>query len=411
MAVNQTTLAAYQHYTKRLYIDRDGATENSANHVHPLWQMIDHSYEDTWEGDGNAGWSVAWGRNQAVGADFTTVQGNIDNNKGDRFNFSARRFCYGFARITGEAIKATRSKVGSIEQAVKDTMDETVQTMKDRLALFLYGNGSGVIGQRSGALSGNIMTLVNPDDAKNFQKGQWIQSSGTLTGGAVRSGQAQVLKVNYGRVTSTVEFVDASLIVGFLASDFLYNASDYDAVPRGLEAWIPTSDPGASDSFLGVNRSSDNLRLAGHRLDGSGYGSLKEVAQDLGMLIGRIGAGRGQKAGFLNPIRWLDLEKDLGTKATRDPSDKATFGYDFISQQSSCGPIRWYSDPDCPTNRMYILEPKDIFDLTLGRAPHINDDDGQVLVRVSNADAVEARWRFMGDNGVRKPVKHGVAII
>lgn len=408
MTVAASDLTAYAHFTKRLYIDKNGS-ENVANHAHPLWDMVDHSTEDTWEGDGNAGWSVAWGRNQAVGASYATVVDNIDNNKGDRFNFSSRRFCYGFARYTGEVIKATRSTVGSIEKAVKDTNAQTIQTIKDRLALWLFGDGSGVIGRRS-SLNTNTITLATADDAKNFQKGQWIQFSATQTGGSIKAGQTQVVRVLYGRTTSTIEVSDISLISGHANDDYIYNASDYDAVPRGLAAWIPSSDP-TSTTFLGVDRSTDNLRLAGHRLDATGYGSVKEAAQDLATGMGRLAASRGEKAGILHPTKWGELEKQLETKATRDPSNKATFGYRYIEHTSVCGDIRWYPDPDCPYARMYITDPSDIFVLSLGRTPHVMDEDGLTLRKVSGADTWQTEWRFMGDFGVRNPVKHGVATL
>lgn len=405
MAVNATTVAASAHLTKRLYMEGQ-RVKNVANHMHPLYDMVDD--QDDWEGDGNFGWTVEWGRNQAVGANFGVVQGNIDNNKGDRFNFTARRFLYGLAQLDGEVMRATKSDLGAIERVTTRAMDQTVLTMKDRLAMLLYGNGSGKIGQRLSAAA-NVLTLTNPDDAKNFQKGQYIQSSATLTGGAARTGQCQVVRVTYGLTTSTVEVDNVANITSFADADFLYNSSDYDAVPRGLESWLPTSDPLTSDSYLGVNRSSDNLRLAGHRLDGTGYGTLKEVSQDLAMLVGRI--AKGDKAGMLNPIKWEQLSKDLGTKAVRDPSDKATFGYSFIVQSSSCGEIKWYPDVDCPTNRMYILNPKGIFLKHLGKVPHVCDEDGLILRAATNADAYQARWRFMGDVGFMYPGEHGVAQI
>ena len=37
----------------------------------------------------------------------------------------------------------------------------------------------------------------------------------------------------------------------------------------GLGAWLPSSAPGSTDSFFGVNRSSDATRLGGIRFDGS----------------------------------------------------------------------------------------------------------------------------------------------
>jgi hypothetical protein len=307
---------------------------------------------------------------------------------------------------------ATRNDRGAIEKATKDHVTQTVQTMKDRLALYLYLDGSGVLGQRSGALSGNIMTLVNADDAKNFQQGQWVQASDTLTGTTVRDGAARVKKVTWGRTTSTVEFYDASLITSFTASDYLFNSSDKGAIPTGLEGWNPITDPSSGEDFFGVDRSDDNLRLAGHRLVGTGYGTYKEVAQDLAIQMSRVGSSRGgDKAGFINPLNWGALEKDLGTKATRSESGKATFGYQSIIQQSAIGEIEWFADPDCPTNRMRICEPKDIFVLSLGRVPHVMDEDGNIFRKVSGADAFQCNWRAWVQFGVRNPVRHGVASI
>lgn len=408
MAITPTTVAAAAYLTKRLYMDGQRVV-NIANHMHPLYDMVSsNTGGKEWTGDGYFGWSVVYGRNQAVSTDFATAQGNIDNNKGQRFAFTSRRFLYGLARLDGEVMQATEGDAGAIEEATTSAMDQTVQTMKDRLAAYLYGDGSGSIGARLSAAA-NVLTLSNPDDAKNFQEGQYIAASATKTGGALRAGQCQVLRVTYGLTASTVEVDNVANITGFANADFLYNAKDYDTVPRGLEAWIPASDPASGATFLGVDRSKDNLRLAGHRIDGTTFGTLKEVAQQLAMLIGRI--QRGDKSGFLNPIKWEALAADLGTKATRNESDKATFGYDFIEQASSCGRIRWYSDVDCPTNRMYILEPKTFFLKRLGKVPHISSEDGLILRAVPDKDAFEARWRVMADYGCTNPGANGMAQI
>lgn len=408
MSINPTTVAASAHLTKRLYMEGQ-RVENVANHMHPAFDMIKGNDGDgEWEGDGYFGWTVEYGRNQAVSPDFATAQNNIDNNKGDRFAFTSRRFLYGLARLDGEVMRATKSDVGAIERVTTRAMDQTVLTMKDRLAAAFFGDGSGNIGARL-SVAGNVITLSNPDDAKNFQRGQYIQAALAKTGGVLRVGQCQVTQVTYGLVTSKVTVDNVANITGFADGDFLYNAAAYDNVPRGLEAWIPPVDPTSGSLFLNVDRANDNLRLAGHRLDATSYGTLKEAAQDLAMLIGRI--CKGDKQGFLNPIKWTQLEKDLGTKSMRDPSDKATFGYNYITQSSVCGEIRWYPDVDCPTNRMWITETKTFFMKRLGKVPHIIDEDGLILVRVPDKDAFEARWRFMGDYGCTYPGANGVAQI
>src|SRR5262249_59624450 len=95
MAVSGTTVSASAHLVKRMYMDGQ-RVENVANHMHPLFDMIQgNTGGDEWTGDGYFGWTVEWGRNQAGSAAFATAQGNIDNNKGDRFAFTARRFYYG----------------------------------------------------------------------------------------------------------------------------------------------------------------------------------------------------------------------------------------------------------------------------------------------------------------------------
>src|SRR5262249_5068260 len=156
--------------------------------------------------------------------------------------------------LSGEVMAACKSP-GAIADATTRSMDQTVLMMKDRLAAFLYSDGGGSIGRRA-SISTNVITLTNADDAKNFQKGQYIRASTARTGGSVKGGTpCQVVRVTYGLTTSTVEVDNAANISGFADNDYLFNDGDYDAVPRGLEGWLPASDPSSSDSFLGVNRS------------------------------------------------------------------------------------------------------------------------------------------------------------
>lgn len=411
MSVSQTTVDTVSALVRRMY--RDGQRiKNVGSHQHVLMEKV--KVEDDWTGDGNYSWSVETGTNQAVGTSLSVVMSNIDNDKFGRFSFTSPAEIYGAAKIQGKALKMVRGKglaVADIGKLVTKVHDNTIKTMKNRMALQIYGSGTGRIGRRA-SISSNTITLETLDDAKNFQEGQWLVFDDADGGGSVKAGQCQVENVNFEEGKITVDNIAA--ITGHADNDYIFNAAnDYDACPKGLEAWFPTTAPAVGGAtFLGVDRSRDTIRYAGHRYDGSG-GSIREAVGRLAVNMSRLQGNMGERQGFMNPIRWEDLKNDLGAQEVRDPGGEGAFGYDAIVQSSPLGKIRWYPDPDCPADRGYILDVDTLFIKAAGKLPEVYADDGQEAVRdlATPSDAVITWYRGFWQFGCLSPERNGVVLL
>ncbi len=408
MAVNATTVTTAAALVRRLY--RDGQRiENIGNHQHPLKEKI--KVEDDWKGDGNYSWTVETGRNQAVGASLSVVMSNIDNDKSHRFTFTTPVEMYGAAKIAGKALAMVSGKglaVADFGRLVTRVNDNTIKTMKDRMAQQIYGSGSGSIGRRA-SISSDTITLHNIDDAKNFQEGQYIVFDDADGGGTVKAGQCMVENVDYDAGKITVD--DITNITGPANDDYIFNAAlDYDGVIKGLAAWFPFTAPAVGgSSFYGVDRSKDVIRLSGHRVDGSSA-TIKEAAEELAIKMSRLNGSKGERQGFLNPVQWNNLQKDLESKVERDPGGEGRFGFKFLVQSSALGDIQWYADPDCPTDRGYILDVDTLFTKSVGKLPHVYADDGQEAVRdlATPSDAIITWYRAWWALGCLDPSRNGV---
>src|SRR5215471_5894347 len=172
--------------------------------------------------------------------------------------------------LPGAQAGVNQNKGGAFLELLELEVNGTIAEHGRRLSNDLYGKGSGSLGKISsvtGATNGTI-TLVNPDDVKNFAVQQSIGANPTETGssGTARVGTATI--TNRNEDAGTITF--SGTITGIQAGDFLYNANatatDYDFGFMGLAAWIPLTAPSAT-LFMNVDRTADVNALAGWRLN------------------------------------------------------------------------------------------------------------------------------------------------
>jgi hypothetical protein len=177
---------------------------------------------------------------------------------------------------------------------------------------------------------------------------------------------------------------------------------DNNAKISGLLAWLPTSAPGNTDSFYGVTRSADSVRLAGVRYDGSAQ-SIEEAAIDASALTAREG-GKSE-IGITNYTSYSALEKALGAKVQYvEFKGPAEIAFQGIRINGSKGPIRIFADRNCPGVRMFLLQMNTWELESLGEAPQIlKYGDGLEMLRVSNADAGEVRVGYYANLGCNGP--------
>jgi len=285
---------------------------------------------------------------------------------------------YGLAAIQNEVLEASVGNANAFMQAAASEIDGILRALTQDLAGDLYGNGTGVRGTSSGA------SVPSPADPANWQVVTLDASTDLNTAGAV--------------------VPDASLL--FQRGDEPGTATERKKI-TGLEGWLPSTPPGAGDSFFLVDRSTDPTRLAGIRYDGTGE-TIEEAMIGAGALLFREG-GRPDVI-FMNPLSYSELIKSLGSKVVYDlmrSSDVADVFFEAVREavriHLPSGSAMVVADPNCPYGRAYMLQ-MDTWKLySLGMAPKILMTDGLRFLRENNADAVEVRAGYYAQMGCTAP--------
>ena len=384
MALNMTTFAAAlkQHYT-------DEKIENMVYKDNPFLAMIS-KYEDF--GGENLKLPVKYGIPMGRSATFADAVANKTASQLKAFLLT-RKSDYAIASIANETIEASKGNANAFIEAATFEIDGAIEAATRSLAVSLYGDGSGSIGV-VGALatttaSNDTVTLATIQDITNFEVGMQL-NFGTATTNK---------KIDSINRDTGVFILDAAS--GATTTEAIYVDGDKDAMLTGLGGWLPSTAPASTDSFFGVNRSSDSTRLGGIRFDGSSL-PLEEALIGAAARVAREG-GKPDVC-FINYNNFGDLEKALGSKVSYvDVKVNPEIGFRGILIHGPRGPIKVVPDQNCPNGVAYLLQ-MDVWKLySLGKAPKILDSDGLKFLRESTADAVEARIGYYAQLGCRAP--------
>lgn len=332
-------------------------------------------------------------------ASFANAQTNVDEFDIDDFVLT-RVSDYAVAHIDNETIEASKGKNDAFMEAVTTSIDEALHSLTRSLAISLYRNGSGSLGRVSNSGPTTTITLTNIEDIVNFYRGQTLVLSTADGGGSLKTGTTKVTKVNRDTGVITVATDVSTFTAAGAQNDYIFVQGDYDAKLKGLDAWVPSSAPGAT-LFFGVDRSVDTTRLGGVRYDGSAQ-PIEEALIDACKRVGREG-GSPDKC-FMNFDHWADLEKSLqGRVQYVDLSVDGMLGFRGIQINGPKGPIDVVPDVNCPPGAAYLLQ-MDVWKFYgLGKTPRIWDDDGNLYLRRTNADGIEIRALYRGQLGCRAP--------
>ena len=389
MALNMTTFAAAlkQHYTNE-------RIENMVYKDNPFLAMV-AKYEDF--GGENLKLPIKYGIPQGRSATFSDAQANKTNTQLKAFLLT-RQADYSLASIANETIEASKGNANAFMEAATVEIDGAIESATRSLAIACFGDGSGAIGQVLATTSSvATFTLKQIDDVTNFEVGMQLKLNATKTGSSGTLSTA----VTVDGINRDTGVITLSASASLTANHFIYQEGDYDAKIKGLNAWVPSTAPASTDSFFGVNRSSDATRLGGIRFDGSSL-PIEEA------LIG--GASRVAREGgkpdvcFMNYSNFADLEKALGSKVSYvDVNASPEIGFRGILIHGPRGPIKVIPDQNCPKDVAFMLQ-MDVWKLySLGKAPKILDSDGLKFLRDSSADSVEVRVGYYAQVGCRGP--------
>lgn len=320
-----------------------------------------------------------------------------------------RNAYYVTASITGEAIRAAKGDTGALIEGLTREVDNAYYSIVRQISAALFRNGGGAIGQiSSGSTVGSAtITLANVADIVNFEVGMKLSASvDDGTGGAgLRSAGAVVTITGIDRDLGTLTASGnwSAGIAAVAAGDYLFrnsnagsSTSDYNAVLKGVPAWVPATAPGGSDSFFGLNRSSDATRLAGIRYNGNG-GPIEETLIEA---AARAVRESGQPTHvWMNPLDCSNLVKALGSKVLYDRSkslDDPDFAFSSIKLIGPAGDLEVVRDLNVPKGTAFMTQTDVWFLESAGDMPSILDDDGLTIVRSATSDDYEVRIGYYG---------------
>lgn len=325
---------------------------------------------------------VHFGNPQGASADFTTAKANKTASKLKDFTIT-RVKDYSLASIDNETMEASEGNSNAFMEAVGFEIDGAIHTAARRLAIAVYGSGTGKIGKiATGGIASLVITLDQAEDITNFEVNQKLNFSTADGGGTVKATEPLVTAVdrNNGKIT-------VSDVTGLAAADFIFVDGDYDAKLKGLQAWMPATV--TSTAFFGMDRSVDASRLGGIQIDGSN----KPIEEALIEAASRIAREGGKPTHvFMSYAKYSDLEKSLGSKVQYvDVKASPDVGFRGVVLNGPRGPMKIIPDQNCPAGKAFMLQ-LDTWKLySLKKAPHILNLEGLKTLRENDADSIELR--------------------
>lgn len=339
---------------------------------------------------------------------FAQAQSNQSSNVYQEFLVTPVKD-YSLATLDHQTLLSAKSDAQAFINTAKAQVDGAMRSIKNSLGSAFFRAGTGSIGG-IGSISGGVITLSNAADVVQFELNMTLQAAAT-DGGTPRSAYGYVVGVNRSLGTVTVSATSLGGVSGapslWAAGDFMLVAGDSNAKLKGLAAWMPFTAPITGDNFYGVDRSTDVVRLAGNRYDGTAQ-SIEEAIQDALNQISTLGDGSTDYL-ITNPNTYTALEKSLGSKVQYvDMKANPEIGFRGIMLNGPRGMVNVLADRNCPAATGYALQ-MDTWTLgSLGEAPFIFSEDGVNILRLAAADAYELRVGYFAQLECDAPGYNGV---
>lgn len=396
--MSNSNISSVAYVFKHIY---DKGVADEAMRLHPTLDLIPKVANfggDTFQ------YAVKYGNAQNITSGALAVAQAVNSaSKGVQLTMT-RKKKIGTISLDVEALKAAQMQPdGAFATLVTTEVDGLVSEFTDRLGFDLFRDSFGSRGQVS-SIATNVITLIQPDDARNFKVGMLVSAATGSTGSGARTGSTTVagLDIDGGTVTLT----SAAGITGLAANDFIFAQPEIGSNIEGFEVCTPLVAPVGGDSFRGIDRSVNASLLAGSRINDTAT-MIEENAGRVAVKI-RQNGGRATHMS-LNPQRYWEMIRRLGAKVMYQGGGGAqSYGFESVEISTPAGNLTVLSDPDCQVTRGRIFNNESHELNTLDEFVHIANEDGLYNLRVSNDDALETRVRSMSNYRQKKMRDFGV---
>ncbi len=325
---------------------------------------------------------------------------------------------YQLVTITNLLMEQTKSNAGAFVDEASRTLDNGFRNISNNMAFELFAGGTATRGQISSVAptysSPTLsFTLANPQDVVQFEVGMTLQASATDGGAALQNTPGTIDAIQLTSVNRNTGALAGTVVQGapntsWIAASYLQVLGDIGMGGSstiagmlglsGLAAWVPSSDPGSTDNFWGVNRSAEPTRLGGLRYNAATQSISEGITNALAF-------GNREGASFdlivLDFVSYSTLINELGAKVqyVQLEHDEVEVAFEAIHFHSAYGKIPVLADRSCQAQTAWCLT-TDTWKLrTLGKAPHIltYGMEGLEGLRVGTADALEIRIAYYGN--------------
>ncbi len=349
---------------------------------------------------------------------------------------------YSLATLTGDFLRASAQNIGAFMPGAELNVKAAFQSIGNDLAHDIFSDGSGIRGSYgvsggAGSISSGVITLDNIGMVYQFAVGMALVSfsiSGSTPTQSTSAALGYVVAVDTGVGTVTVS---ATLGGGAgtptswsTAFPYLAQVGDVNFISNGLTsanmlkiagfgAWIPSTAPGGSDSFFGVNRSVSPTKLAGLRFNGASESIQDALIDSVNQL-----AANGSEAGdpdfiFINPVSYQTLVKQLTSQGVYQMikakvNEEVSISFKALVLPTANGEIAILQDRNCPSQTAYIITLKSWKLRTLGKCPQFLTYPGfydQLGIPLVGADAIQLQIGYYGNLTCNAPGANAVVTL
>lgn len=329
----------------------------------PLLEDLLANAKGDWTGAAQMQINVKIGNPQGVGSNIARAQARNSPHRFAKFMLTPA-YKYGEATLDGKTLLFVKDDKSRIN-AVKEAMADTRETMLEDVARDLYGAGYGTIGKiATGGITGNVITLTNPDDAINFSIGMGVVADDNETGASLRAGSTTVTEVN--TLTGKITLASVAGITSLTAADYLFRDGDENQALTGLcskydstskKGWLPNTYPvsGDGETHFGETRSQHIPRLTGHSIDGTNA-PVEEALIEAGGIASRVRGGKEIGDIYINNMTFAQrMKRALQKVVLSNADDTVKIGFTGMRLALPSGIAKVHIDPYCPRGRIFGL--------------------------------------------------------